>query len=36
MKESMRKFGLIGYVFLTGAFLALLAVACSASAVWGS
>jgi hypothetical protein len=36
MKQSVRKLGLIGYVLLTGVAVTLLAVACGASAVWGS
>lgn len=36
MKQNMKKLGVIGYLLLTGSLLTLLAVACSASAVWGS
>jgi hypothetical protein len=36
MKTGMKKLGVIGYVLVAGALVTLLAIACSASAVWGS
>jgi hypothetical protein len=36
MKNVMKKVEVAGYVLLVGAIVTLLAVACSASAVWGS
>jgi hypothetical protein len=35
MKESINKLGVVGYIFLSAAVVALMTVACSASAVWG-
>jgi len=36
MKEGLKKLKALGHILLAGAVVTVLAVACSASAVWGS